>query len=284
MAKFAPGASLPPHVLRQLKAQGLYVQNWRGRLVLRRHRAPPADKATPLQLENREAMKRLAAALGDAAPWDQVYARALARHTQLTYRDILALTMTGRFVTVPGELPPMEYPDLDLIGTLPGSILVRENANWTLLPFSANGEVLTLVSGLPRWRPPTAGGGAGATISAAVLAAPVVFNPTPTAMTVIPGLGLTLAGGAAARIVLASANMRANPGRYRLHLCLDGVPVFVQTMQVVNVDGILAVCIGAYPVTIPGDGASHLLDLRISAAGSTLQTTLEVASALSVIQ
>lgn len=160
--KLRPGSTLPDSTRRAFKPVGFYWQNFRGQWILRRvPRRRPAE-LTQLELDNRADMKRLADALRDAPAWDRIYAEALAYHTQLAWRDVLSLTMIGRFVYAREALPPMDYPDLDMIGVTPGSLVFRDTANWLILPPGIGGQVLTMDGGMPNWRTPSTAGGGGA--------------------------------------------------------------------------------------------------------------------------
>jgi hypothetical protein len=159
--KIRPGATFPEVARRFVKPPGCYWQFWRGRWVLRKNPRPSSKPPTPAQQVNRDDLAQLAHALNNVSYWDRVNAEALAINTQYTWRDIMSLAMIGRLAVVEGVLPLMAYPDLDMIGTLPGSLIFRDPGNWLVLPPGAQGQVLTIDAGFPRWRAPPVAGGSG---------------------------------------------------------------------------------------------------------------------------
>lgn len=199
--KLAPGSQLPDSTRRAFKPAGFYWQNWRGKWILRRSPQPRSRQPSDLQQANRDDMARLAQALNNATSWDRAYCEALAWGTQLTWRDVLSLVMIGRFVYVRQDLPPMAYPDLDLIGATPGAIVVREDVGWNLLTIGINGQVLTLDGGKPRWRNPAASGAA----AAGGLWSAQIGNTRPTQANT--GLTGTAGAGVVVADTLAGINM-----------------------------------------------------------------------------
>lgn len=154
MVKIAPGRTLPDWVIRGLKAGGVYQRTVNGRVIVQRKPIGYKPTLTPALKNTHEGMKKLATAHKEAIWTDRVLAEAMAKGTQLTWRDVLSMAYTGRIAEIDGVFPGMEYPDLDLIGKTVGSILYRDEGAWVLLTPSQNGYILTLHDGLPRWQVP----------------------------------------------------------------------------------------------------------------------------------
>lgn len=150
--KIRPGHTISDLALRKTAPPGFYWQHWRGSWVLRKKPRHYSAGETPLQADARARFAAFGKALNNVAAWDRVEAEAVSWGTLLTWRDVIARAWVGRLVVIDGELPEMSYPDLDMIGVTPGSLLFRDPGNWLILPPGSAGKVLTMDGGMPNWR------------------------------------------------------------------------------------------------------------------------------------
>lgn len=230
--------------------------------VLRRKPRHYSADDTPLQKQVKAEFAAFGRAIGDVQPWDRVEAEAVSWGTLLTWRDVIATAMIGRLVVIEGQLPEMAYPDLDMIGKTPGSLVFRDPGNWLILPPGAQGKVLTMDGGMPNWRDAP---GSGPTPAARGLFAGLVGDlPTQvnTGLTGNAGTGVTVtdtpagvflnttAGGIAYTAgvpatpykvsALVAPHMKNNVAGFgwydgtKLHFMYCGTP-FVDTAKRVNV-------------------------------------------------
>ena len=131
------------------------------------------------------------------------------------------------------------------------------------------------------------GGGSGPTIYAASLGSDWSIYPTPTSPTLVTGLSVTVAASASPRTVLVNVGLVGDPTWYRPSIRLDSSPVmgaqYTSAGPHQDNDGVSLAAIAGFPVTIPGDSATHTLDVSIEAQGSTLWSTVRAGSWISVI-
>lgn len=129
----------------------------RGQMVLQKW---PRKKrpATPEELEQQNEFRLLVEAQKLISSDQQIAAREIAENSKYTWRDIIALTVTGRLVTLPGYEAIVAQYNLDILGDQPGMIVYRSSSEWKALAPGNQNQVLTMQGGLPAWG---SGGGSG---------------------------------------------------------------------------------------------------------------------------
>jgi hypothetical protein len=159
LEKTAPGKNLPGADTAQ-KQRGRYIvvtQN--GRTILRSW--PRPRPRSPREIEQQEEFKKLAYAQNHAPADVQVAARNIAQNSKYTWRDILALAMTGKLIEIGNYGEVINQYNLDILGTTPGMVIIRTVIGWIALAPGDEGQVLTVEDGLPAWvspEPPPASG------------------------------------------------------------------------------------------------------------------------------
>lgn len=173
MAKWkrAAGADLPPpdpppsHPGRFVSYQqrpGVYVvQAW--------PRKRPHRSAAQLQQEAE--FKLLVDAQKAVLAEDRVAAEYIAHGSKYTWRDVISLFMTGRFTEYDNYGDMVAQYNLDIITVTPGSFVMRGADEWGGLAPGSNGDVMTMVSGVPTWKPPTPPASGGIVASLAIASA-----------------------------------------------------------------------------------------------------------------
>jgi len=105
---------------------------------------------------------------------DRETAEGLTDGSLWIWRDALMSAAYGRFITIVNpdgsvmeptrDVSPNPQLVLDLLGDLPGSMIVRTSIGWEILPPGDTGQYLGLAGGGPEWQDVAAGGGGGATV------------------------------------------------------------------------------------------------------------------------
>lgn len=132
----------------------------KGRLILYRHKGqlvaaswprkrpqPPS----PEQQQHRDDFARLSAATKAVLPLEAVSAREVALGSKYTWRDILSLAMVGKLVELENYGAVVSQYNLDLLGSDPGDMVIRTLVEWIARKIGEEGQVLTVVDGLPDW-------------------------------------------------------------------------------------------------------------------------------------
>lgn len=149
--------------------KGLGVFKWRaGSLVLQKHPKKQPVARTEGEAKNRTYLASLAEVMKYVNPYEQEFARALAKQTQLAPRDLLFIAYSGRLgylIRTDGtkiySMTSMYQVSsiLDAIGQFKGMMLVRGDEVWEAIEPGAVDQVLVVGPDLlPRWGE---GGGAG---------------------------------------------------------------------------------------------------------------------------
>lgn len=159
MAKREPGQTGPLRIVRPRHPLRFYKRTWRGIEVVSAWPRERPNWRNPVNLDQRNEMRHLAAALKDAAAEEQAAARVIARGSAYIWRDVLSRAMVGRLIDITEQevMTPSEY--LDLLSSTPGAILVRTADAWIGLDPGDAGEQLVIADdGIPAW---AAAGGTG---------------------------------------------------------------------------------------------------------------------------
>lgn len=164
----APGKNSPPWT-RQHRAEKLVNFYWvQGQLYARKWRQDKPRTPTPAEAENQQRFKRLVTALKDVMALDMEAAREIATGSRYIWRDVLARAMCGELTEYGNYAEVVSQYNLDILGTEPGSIVIRSE-EWIVLTPGPDGSVLMMVGGLPAWN----SGGLGITeLGGDVLAGP----------------------------------------------------------------------------------------------------------------
>jgi hypothetical protein len=159
MAKFqkeAPGRENPPWT-RPPRIRGSHLAYmWKGQLVVRSWPKKTNREPTPAEKLNQDRFAKLQQMLKDVMAIEQVSARLVAYGSRYIWRDVLSRAMVGELAEWSNYAEVVSQYNLDILGTEPGMIVIRE-AEWVALVKGDDGDVLTIVAGLPRWQPGTAG-------------------------------------------------------------------------------------------------------------------------------
>lgn len=129
-------------------------------------------------------------------------------------------------------------------------------------------------------------GTGGSSVVSATMTADDAFASTPTTVTAITGLSVTVGPFAAAKTVLASYDLLSNPTQLVSFVMLDGARVTANygfSGPYSDSDGNATSSVGNMPVSIPGDNATHTIAVGIVAQHSTGASTIKSTSWLSVL-
>jgi len=148
----APGAVRPPWT-RQLRSPGRYLSYWQaGQLIVKSWPKKTNRTPTEAEQENRNRFKRLVDALKGVMPLEIEAAREIAYGSKYIWRDVLARAMVGELADYGNYAEVVAQYNLDVLGTDPGSIVIRAD-QWIVLTPGPDGSVLMLVGGIPAWNP-----------------------------------------------------------------------------------------------------------------------------------
>lgn len=117
----------------------------------------------------------VAASLSNRRSTEYETAVNLAKGTNFVPRDILMMTQMGTFYEIVDETGKVwrgwrfvvdNVQDvLEQLTNLPGALIMRGVDFWEYIEVGNNGDVLTIVDGVPAYAPATGGGGGGTTIT-----------------------------------------------------------------------------------------------------------------------
>lgn len=154
--KEAPGTTAPPWT-RQLRSTGRYLSYWdRGVLVVKSWPRKKPEPPTAAAAENQELFKRLVRFLKDVIPMEQVSAREVAYGSRYIWRDVLARAMCGELAEWGNYAEVVSQYNLNILGDQPGMIVIRSD-EWIALIKGDEGQILTMLDGLPAWVDNSAG-------------------------------------------------------------------------------------------------------------------------------
>lgn len=168
--KKAAGLNLPMSQATVRMRSRFIMYRHKGQLVAaswpRKRPQPPS----PEQQQQREEFARLSAATKAVLPLEAVSAREVADGSKYTWRDILSLAMVGKLVELENYGAMVSQYNLDILGRDPGDIPVRTLVEWIARKIGVDGQVFTVVAGLPEWADAAATG--ITELTGAVLAGP----------------------------------------------------------------------------------------------------------------
>jgi hypothetical protein len=151
-----PGTTNPPWT-RQLRSPGRYLSYWQsGQLIIKSWPRKTNREPTEREQENRDRFKRLVEALKGVMPIEIQAAREIAYGSKYIWRDVLARAMVGELADYENYAEVVAQYNLDVLGTEPGSMVIRAN-EWIVLTPAPDGSVLMMVGGLPAWNTDGAG-------------------------------------------------------------------------------------------------------------------------------
>lgn len=155
-SKLAPGTTLPLWT-RQMRAAKRAYASWdRGVLIIKAWPRAPKRTPTPREAENQERFKRLVQFIKQVNPFDRQAAEEIANGSKYIWRDVLSRQMVGELTEYGNYEVMVAQYNLDILGTEPGSIVIRAN-EWIVLLPDDDGKVLMMVGGLPAWSENSAG-------------------------------------------------------------------------------------------------------------------------------
>lgn len=124
----------------------------------------------------------------------------------------------------------------------------------------------------------------GFVIQSAIKSVDQIFSPTASAATVVSGMSITVAASVSPRTVLVSAGIKSTPTHFKPMIYIDGVEAMGATCgPYIDSDGNSFSPITNYPAAIPGDNATHVIAVYISAQGSNSASTVKGGSWISTI-
>lgn len=278
-----PSYTLPFAAHRRATYGVYYDKYFRGKHHIQSWPRPRGKRGSPGQLIAQELFRRAALMIGDMTDTDKLICRRLAHGSLYVWRDIAMLAMTGRLYIIPGITDVPLQNELYALSDIVGSIIYLAPTGWVALDPGNPNDVLTIqgTPPVPTWKPPTGG---GPTIYTAQPTADETWNPTPIAYTPITDMSITLPASTTPRRALVTYTTQYYPSHVHDLARLDGVLITPGAGVPKDSDGRAGHTIGPYLIDIPGDGATHTIDVVISAQGSTALTTLIHATTQLLVQ
>lgn len=142
-------------------SRGLFVVKvWRGRLVAQKWPRPKKRKRTQAERERERTFAHVAQLVKRQPAKLLAQVREKARAAPVYARDLMTQAAYGRFATLEANDGKVYYPvayrddvsySLDALGQEEGTLARREGEGWRALPPGEEGQVLTMVGGLPSW-------------------------------------------------------------------------------------------------------------------------------------
>lgn len=118
-------------------------------------------KATPAELEQQNEFKRLVMYQKLIPAGQRRAATEIAQNSKYTWRDVMALAMTGRLIDADNYGDIAVQYNLNILTETPGAMVFRGQEEWQGLEPGAAGYVLTMVDGQPAWTKFIVPGGSG---------------------------------------------------------------------------------------------------------------------------
>lgn len=119
------------------------------------------------------------------------------------------------------------------------------------------------------------------TVRTVRLTAQNIVNPTPTSDTLIPGMTITVPASASSRTVILSFSLHTGSHSNRVRVYMDGSIQYPASGSGGNIgatntdtDPGIGYSVAGVPITIPGDSATHTIEVRWQAQGTTAQTVI----------
>lgn len=148
----ASGHHFPPVDAKKAYSKQISFSTWKGAprtSAWPRKRGQPKSATT---LQQNEEFARFVAAVADMPADQRIAAMEIASGSQYTWRDVLSRAITGQLVYLDGGTLVDIQMALDTISEVTGAIIIRTADGWVALLPGAEGEIMTITSGLPAWR------------------------------------------------------------------------------------------------------------------------------------